>query len=52
MLKVQPVAAIVVVDPALTRNDRKLAPSLRINVPSRLIQLLQVSPVRPWSVHG
>jgi len=33
MLKVQPVAAIAVVDPALARNDRKLAPSVRINVP-------------------
>ena len=42
MLKVQPVAAIAVADPAPVRNDRNLAPSVRINVPYMLIQLLQV----------
>jgi len=52
MLKVQPVAAIAVADPAPARNDRKLAPSVRINVPYMLIQLLQVSPVRALSVSG
>jgi len=52
MLKVQPVAAIAVADPAPARNDRKLAPSVRINVPYLLIQLLQVSPVRALSVSG
>jgi len=50
MLKVQPVAAIAVVDPAPTRNDRKLAPSIRINVPYMLIQLRQASPVRALCV--
>jgi len=45
MLKVQPVAAIVVADPAPTRNYPKLAPSVRINEPYMLIQLLQVLPV-------
>jgi len=44
MLKVQPVAAIAVADPAPARNDGKLAPTVRINVPYMLIQLLQVSP--------
>ena len=52
MLKVQPVAAIAVADPAPARNDLKLAPSVRINVPYMLIQLLQVSPVRVLSVSG
>jgi len=52
MLKVQPVAAIAVADPAPARNDRKLAPSVRINVRYMLIQLLQVSPVRALSVSG
>ena len=52
MLKVQPVAAIAVADPAPARNDRKLAPSVSINVPYMLIQLLQVSPVRSLSVSG
>ena len=50
MLKVQPVAAIAVVDPAPTRNNRKLAPSIRINVPYMLIQLRQASPVRALCV--
>jgi len=52
MLKVQPVAAIAVADPALARNDRKLAPSVHINVLYMLIQLLQVSPVHALSVSG
>jgi len=52
MFKVQPVAAIAVADPAPARNDRKFAPSVRINVPYMLIQLLQVSPVRALSVSG
>jgi len=52
MLKVQPVAAIAVADPAPTRNDRKLAPSVRINVSYMLIQLLQLSPLRALSVSG
>jgi len=52
MLKVQPVAAIAVADPAPARNDRKVAPSVRINVPYMLIQLLQVSPVRALSGYG
>jgi len=52
MLKVQPVAAIAVADPAPARNDRKLAPSVCINVPYMLIQLLQVSPVCALSVSG
>jgi len=52
MLKVQPVAAIAVADPAPARNDRRLAPSVRINVPYMLIQLLQVAPVRARSVSG
>ena len=52
MLKVRPVAAIAVADPAPARNDRKLAPSVRINVPYMLIPLLQVSPVRALSVSG
>ena len=49
-LKVQPVAAIAVADPARARNDCKLAPSVRINVPYILIQPLPVSPVRALSV--
>jgi len=52
MFKVQPVAAIAVADPAPATNDRKLAPSVRINVPYMLIQLLQVSPVHALSVSG
>jgi len=52
MLKVQPVAAIALADPAPARHDRRLAPSVRINVPYMLIQLLQVSPVRALSVSG
>jgi len=52
MLKVQPVAAIVVADPAPARNDRRLALSVGINVPYMLIQLLQISPVRAVSVSG
>jgi len=52
MLKVQPVAAIAVADPALARNDRKLAPSVHINVVYMLIQLLQGSPVHARSVSG
>jgi len=52
MLKVQPVAAIAVADPAPARNDRKLTPSFHINVPYMRIQLLQVSPVRALSVSG
>ena len=52
MLKVQPIAAIAVADRAPTRNDRKLAPTVRINVPYMLIWLLQVSPVRALSVSG
>jgi len=52
MLKGQPVAAIAVADPAPARNDRKLAPSVRINVPYMLIQLEQVSPVCALSVSG
>jgi len=52
MLKVQPVAAFAVADPAPTRNDRKLAPSVRINVPYMLIQLLQVSLVRALFLSG
>jgi len=46
MLKVQPVAAVAVADPASIRNDGMLALSVGINVPDMLIQLLQVSPVR------
>jgi len=52
MLKVQPVAPIAVADPAPARKDRKLAPSVRINVPDMLILLMQVSPVRAQSVSG
>ena len=52
MLKVQPVAAIAVGDPAPTSNDGKLAPSVRINVLYMLIQLLQVSLVRTLSLCG
>jgi len=52
MLKVQPVAPIAVADPAPARNDRKLAPSVRINLPYMLIQLLQVSLVRALLVSG
>jgi len=52
MLKVQTVAAIGVADPSPTRKDRKLAPSVRINVPYMLIQLLQGSPLRALSVSG
>ena len=52
MLKVQPVAAIAVADPAPARNDRNLAPSVRIDVPYLLIQLLQVSPVRSLFMSG
>ena len=52
MLKVQPVAAIGVADPAPTRNYPKLAPIVRINVPYILIQLLQVLPVRTLFVSG
>ena len=52
MLKVQPVAAIAVADPAPARNDRKLASSVRINVLYMLIQLLQVSTVRALFVSG
>jgi len=52
MLKVQPVATIAVVDPAQARNDCKLAPSVRINVPYMLILHLQVSLVRALSISG
>jgi len=52
MLKVQPVAAIAVADPAPARNDRKLSPSVPIIIPYMLIQLLRVSPVRALSVSG
>jgi len=52
MLKVQPVTAIGVADPAPARNDRNLAPSVCINVPYMLIPLLQVSPVRALAVSG
>jgi len=45
MLTVQPVASVVIADPASTRNDRKFAPSICITVPYILIQLLQVSPI-------
>jgi len=48
-----PVAAVQVADPTPARNDRKLSPSVRNkDVPYMLIQLLQVSPVRPLSVSG
>jgi len=48
-----PVAAVPVADPTPARNDRKLSPSVRNkDVPYRLIQLLQVSPVRGLSVSG
>jgi len=50
MLKVQPLATIAVADPAPTRNDRRFASSVCINVPYMLIQLLQRSPVRALSV--
>jgi len=50
MLKVQPVAAIAVADSASTRNDRRLVPGVRINVPYMVIQLLLVSPVRALCV--
>ena len=50
MLKVQPVATPAVADPAPARNDRKLAPSVRINVPLMLMEVLQVSPVSALSV--
>ena len=52
MLKVQPVAAIVVADPAPTRNYPKLAPSVRINEPYMRIELQQVLPVRALFVSG
>jgi len=52
MLKVQPVGAIAVAEPAPARNNRKLAPSVRINVAYMLIQVLQVSPVPALSVSG
>ena len=52
ILKVQPVAAVVVAGPAPARDYRKLAPSVRINVQYMLIQLLQVSPVRALGVSG
>jgi len=52
MLKVQPVAAVVVADLVSTRNNRMLAPSVRINVPDMLIQLMQVSPVHSLAVLG
>jgi len=48
-----PVAAVPVADPTPARNDRKLSPSVRNkDVLYRLIQLLQVSPVRALSVSG
>jgi len=47
------VAPVPVADPTLTRNDRKLSPSVRNkDVPYMLIQLLQVSPVHGLSVSG
>jgi len=52
MLKVQPVAAVGVADPASARNDGKLAPTVRINTPYMLIQLQQVFPVRALCVSG
>jgi len=50
MLKVQLVATIALADPARARNNRKVAPSLHINVPYMLIHRLQVSRVRALSV--
>jgi len=48
-----PVAADPVVDPPPSGNDRMLSPSVRnTNVPSMLIQLLQVSLIRCLSVPG
>jgi len=52
MLKVQPAVAIAVADAASARNDRKLAPSVCINVPIMVIQCLQVSPLCALSISG